>query len=205
MFGPQDRFLRWIAESNTRLPFFPLLNGGSTLVQPVYAPDVGKALMEIIRVCYYYLILYVYIFASYFKIMLKYMNYQFCNILFLLDLCQHHDQFVGKTFEFAGPAEYSYKEVAEFVADVTTVNCPLIDIPIPIAKLVGRLCNELMTPVVTEDMMHQMLENVVATSNPEVLTLADVGVEATSMDKKAFDYLYQYRPGGHFRFVQGYH
>lgn len=50
IFGPEDRFLNWIAETMARAPYFPLLNGGSTLVQPVYAVDVGKAIFRIIEV-----------------------------------------------------------------------------------------------------------------------------------------------------------
>lgn len=50
IFGPEDRFLNWMAEAKSRLPYFPLLNNGSTLVQPVYAHDVGKALHAIVEV-----------------------------------------------------------------------------------------------------------------------------------------------------------
>ena len=50
VFGAEDRFLNWIAEASTQLPFFPLINNGSALVQPVYAVDVGKALMNIVYV-----------------------------------------------------------------------------------------------------------------------------------------------------------
>lgn len=34
----------------TKLPFFPLVNTGSNLVQPVYVVDVAKAIFEIIKV-----------------------------------------------------------------------------------------------------------------------------------------------------------
>jgi uncharacterized protein YbjT (DUF2867 family) len=50
IFGPEDRFLNWMAEGMTRSPYFPLLNGGSTQVQPIYAHDVGKALMALVEV-----------------------------------------------------------------------------------------------------------------------------------------------------------
>ncbi len=53
IFGPEDRFLNLIAESFARLPFAPLVHGGSTLCQPVYSVDVGKALMQIIHVSFY--------------------------------------------------------------------------------------------------------------------------------------------------------
>ena len=47
VFGAEDRFLNWIAEGSCRMPFFPLINDGNALVQPVYCGDVGKALMNI--------------------------------------------------------------------------------------------------------------------------------------------------------------
>ena len=50
IFGPEDRFLNWIAETQSRAEMFPLLDGGNTLVQPVFANDVGKALMAIVEV-----------------------------------------------------------------------------------------------------------------------------------------------------------
>lgn len=50
IFGPEDRFLNWIAQTNHRFPFFPLLNNGQTLVQPIHSIDVGKALMAIVDV-----------------------------------------------------------------------------------------------------------------------------------------------------------
>ena len=50
VFGAEDRFLNWIGEATCRIPFFPLINDGSALVQPLYAADLGKALMNIIYV-----------------------------------------------------------------------------------------------------------------------------------------------------------
>jgi hypothetical protein len=32
------------------MPFFPLINDGNALVQPIYAADLAKAVMSIIRV-----------------------------------------------------------------------------------------------------------------------------------------------------------
>lgn len=89
VFGAEDRFLNWIAETMNRSPYFPLLNGGENVLQPVAAEDVGKALMSIL---------------------------------------EQHQTFAGKTFQLAGPAEYTYKEIAEFVGDVTTLNKSLIDV-----------------------------------------------------------------------------
>ena len=54
IFGPEDRFLNWFAVAAQYLRFYPLLYGGETLVQPVYADDVAKALMEIVWVRFYF-------------------------------------------------------------------------------------------------------------------------------------------------------
>ena len=50
--------------------------------------------------------------------------------------CQAYKDFEGKTFQLAGPAEYSYKEIIEFVSDVTAVKKPLIDLPPSLAVTV---------------------------------------------------------------------
>jgi len=166
VFGAEDRFLNWIAEACDRLPVFPLINGGTTLVQPVFSNDVGKALMTIVN---------------------------------------NHDLYRGATFQLAGPAEYSYKEVVEFVTDITTVKKPLVDVPERLALLAGSVFQELVTPVLTEDNVAQLGEDCVAVEGSSMLTLADLGIEAQSMDKMAFDYLHRFRPGGHFTQVSGYH
>ena len=50
VFGHEDRFLNWIAESYRLMPFYPLLNGGGARLRPVYAEDVGHALFTIAKV-----------------------------------------------------------------------------------------------------------------------------------------------------------
>eukprot|EP01041_Mallomonas_annulata_P010507 gene10507-21914_t len=166
LFGVEDRFLNLIAESARRMPFFPLINGGSTLLQPVYSGDVGQAIMKIIR---------------------------------------NHDKYEGKNFELTGPAEYTYKEIVEFVTDVTTVKKPLIDIPLSIAHLTGRFLEETITPILTSDLITQMQEDIIASDSTDVLRLKDLGIEATALDKQAFEYMHRFRPGGHFKLVEGYH
>lgn len=167
IFGAEDRFLNWIGESLSRLPFFPLLDGGNAVCQPVYGPDVGKALFHIVN---------------------------------------RHEEFAGKTFQLAGPAEYSTKEVVEFVSDITTLKKPLIDVPVSTAKFAGRAIEQLIAPVLTEDMVVQMTEdNVIRDNEKDWLTFSDLKMEPSSMDKVSFDFLHRFRPGGHFTIVKGYH
>lgn len=166
IFGSEDRFLNWMAEVMNRFPAFPLLNEGKTEVQPVYANDVGKALMNII-----------------------------------ID----NKKFAGQTFQLVGPAKYSYKEVAEFVMDVTTVQKPMLDVPVQAAALAGRGLQEFISPVLTEDGVAQMCEDCVEKADTDMLGFADLGMVPAPMDKVSFDFLHRFRPGGHFTTVEGYH
>jgi NADH dehydrogenase (ubiquinone) 1 alpha subcomplex subunit 9 len=166
IFGPEDRFLNSIADTNEKFPFFPLVNNGETLTQPVYAIDVGQALFNIV---------------------------------------QNHHQFKGDTFQLCGPAEYSYREIIEFVQDVSTVSKPMVAMPDSAAQFTGRFIQNLIDPILTEDAIAQMKEDCIAKEGTNMKTLADLGIEPSSMDKYAFDFLHRFRPGGHFTMVQGYH
>jgi NADH dehydrogenase (ubiquinone) 1 alpha subcomplex subunit 9 len=50
VFGHEDRFLNSTAYWARKLGYFPVLDDGRTLLQPVFASDIGKALMQIVRV-----------------------------------------------------------------------------------------------------------------------------------------------------------
>lgn len=165
VFGAEDRFLNWIAETADRLPFMPILNSGRTLVQPVHSVDIGKALMA---------------------------------------LAKDRRKFAGKTFQLVGPNEFSYKEIFEFVTDITTKKKPMIDIPTPIAAAIGKLTQELINPVWTEDFAAQLCEDVLPQEGMGYLGFEDLGITPVTMDKVAFDYLHRYRPGGHFATTEGY-
>lgn len=166
VFGSEDRFLNWIGETMWRIPAFPLLNDGNTLVQPVSSEDLGKGLMKII---------------------------------------ESHKKFEGKTFQLAGPAEYTFKEIVEFVGDITTVKKPLVNVPVQAATLAGTFTEQMISPVLTADHVAQMLEDVVEKKDTDMLTFKDLNMQPQSMDKLAFDFLHRFRPGGHFEMVKGYH
>lgn len=166
IFGPEDRFLNWIAESNVRLPILPLINNGENVLQPVYVADVAKALFELVK---------------------------------------NYETFAGKTFQLTGPAEYTYKELAEYVQDVTLIRKPLVDIPPHVAAFAGKWIEELVNPVLTSDSVIELQQSIVEKKDPNLLTLKDLEIEPSSLDRIAFDYLHRFRKGGHFTLVSGYH
>ena len=125
--------------------------------------------------------------------------------MFDVVLFQNHAAYRGKTFQLAGPAEYTYKEVVEFVSDVTTLKKPMVDVPVSLANMTGRFFEETISPLLTTDMIAQLQEDVIAKEGTEFLSLKDLNIEPVSMDKMAFDYLHRFRSGGHFTIVEGYH
>jgi NADH dehydrogenase (ubiquinone) 1 alpha subcomplex subunit 9 len=107
--------------------------------------------------------------------------------------------------QLAGPAEYSYKEVAEFVLDVTEINRKLQDIPYPVAMLGAQVLGNFINPFLTPDALRHLTEDNVAINDPKMLSISDLGIEPASMDKVAFDYLRRFRRSGHFTHVKGYY
>jgi NADH dehydrogenase (ubiquinone) 1 alpha subcomplex subunit 9 len=123
----------------------------------------------------------------------------------IMGMVNHKDDFRGQTFELAGPAEYSYREVVEFVQDVIATEKPVVDVPSKVASMVGSVVGETINPMLTADGIEQMKEDVLPSNDPDVLTFAHLGLTPEPMDKIAFDYMHRFRPGGHFTQVEGYH
>lgn len=123
----------------------------------------------------------------------------------LFNIVQNHREFKGDTFQLCGPAEYSYREIVEFVQDVSTVTKPIVAMPNGAANFAGRFLNKTINPMLTEDQVAQLNEDCLPVEGAGFKSLADLGIEPSSMDKYAFDFLHRFRPGGHFTMVQGYH
>lgn len=50
MYGHDDRFLQWFARPQRWSPLFPIIDGGSALVQPVAVQDVSQGILNIVKV-----------------------------------------------------------------------------------------------------------------------------------------------------------
>ena len=123
----------------------------------------------------------------------------------LMAIVNRHKEFKGATFELAGPAEYTFREVTEYVQDVIASEKPVVSVPTGVAALAGSLLQNVVNPILTQDGVLQMTEDVLRSGDPGVHTFADLGMKPVSMDKVAFDYMHRFRPGGHFTQVEGYH
>ncbi|ATQ44788.1 complex I NDUFA9 subunit family protein [Caulobacter mirabilis] len=108
----------------------------------------------------------------------------------------------GQTYELGGPATYSFREMMEFVLRETGRSRVLLPLPWFAAKLVGQVGDVqaavlgVIAPVLTSDQVELLrADNVVSGQAPG---LAELGVEAKTVEAIAPAYLYRYRKGGQY-------
>ncbi len=98
----------------------------------------------------------------------------------------------GKTFELGGPRVVTFREVLELVMRYTGWERPLVPMPVALASLQAAFLELLPVPPLTRDQLKMLSrENVVS---PTALTLADLGITATTMEAVLPTYLSRFRP-----------
>ena len=125
------------------------------------------------------------------------------------------EKFEGRTVDCFGPQDYSYKELAAFVYDITQQDPRIVDLPRETAKSMARGFNLMGNPILTPDMVELWSEDFIPSKTQEeydaqptktkIFTLKDLGIDAIPMEKIAFNYLHRFREGGHFSLEKGYH
>jgi NADH dehydrogenase len=100
----------------------------------------------------------------------------------------------GKTYELGGPDVVSLRKVMTIVMEQTQRQRPFVPLPFWLARVQARFLELLPNPPLTRDQVTLLQsDNVVA---EDALTLADLGIEATSFWSVLPTYLRRYRPGG---------
>ena len=176
LFGTEDKLLHFFANMAKMYRMIPLMEEGQALTQPVWVVDVAKAISRI---------------------------------------TDDPKKFEGRTFDLFGPSDYNHEELAKFVLDITELEKPLVKLPkqayMALAKALGFqelvLMNEDIAKLWGEDYLPAMTseEYKVQTGDDKILTLEDLGITATPIEKEAFNYLHRFRTAGHFGRVDGYH
>jgi nucleoside-diphosphate-sugar epimerase len=134
----------------------------------------------------------------------------------ILKVCDDPQKFSGRQIDCFGPTDYTYKELAEFVNDITERNRPIVHMPYSYFKAVAKVTQYQREPLLVPDMVEQWSEDFLPSLSPEayeaqanddsrILTMKDFGIDALPIEKEAFSYLHSYRAGGHFYRVSGYH
>ena len=114
-------------------------------------------------------------------------------------------KFESKVIECAGPKDYTYAELADFVNSITDRNRPIVPVPYAILRSMANVLQYQRDPLLTPDLVDQWSQDFLPSGNEEYLTMKDLAVEPTSIEKEAFGILQFYQVGGHFHRVEGYH
>ena len=106
----------------------------------------------------------------------------------------------GKTYELGGPAVKSFKDLLNYVLEVTMRKRVLLPLPYPVASLIGTVAGILPKPMLTADQVELLRhDNVVsAQAEAEDRTLKGLGIAARSIEGVVPSYLYRYRKAGQF-------
>ncbi|GMH62413.1 hypothetical protein TrRE_jg9754, partial [Triparma retinervis] len=121
-----------------------------------------------------------------------------------------HGKYKGCTFELEGDEDFTYKELAEFVYDITGQTPTMLPIPKSLMQMGAKIQEVLPTPAITEDQVKLWTQDYISTmekddSGSDVLGFKNLDITPTKMEKVAFSYLHQFRAGGHFIMTEGYH
>ena len=109
----------------------------------------------------------------------------------------------GATYELGGPDVADFAELMRFILATTGRSRPLVPLPFPVAKIMGRVMEMLPAPQLTSDQV-TMLErdNVVsAEAIAEGRTLAGLGITPQAYASIVPGYLYRFRKHGQFERV----
>ena len=178
LFGYEDKLLNWFATIAGAAPVVPLIDGGHALTQPVFMDDVATTICKVV---------------------------------------ENPEKYEGKTIDCFGNRDFTYKELAEFVFDVSSQFPKTLDVPKPIMKKLAQFTQFAPLPmanVLTPDMVELWASDYTAPSQEwyaaqegqdKILTMQDLGISQTPIEKVAFRYLHRYRSGGHFALADGYH
>jgi len=168
VFGPEDDFFNRFAAMAQLSPVLPLIGGGKTRFQPVYVDDVADAV---------------------------------CACLAEKAEPGVHG---GRLFELGGPDVHTFRELMEMMLKEIRRRRLLMPIPFPVATLMGYAGQTLgalpfLDPFLTVDQVRLLKrDNVVDTGNPEIGTLAHLGIVPTGLSAILPGYLYRYRKYGQF-------
>lgn len=106
----------------------------------------------------------------------------------------------GKTFEFGGPAQHTFRELLAYVLEVTGRKRLLVPVPFPVARIMGTVFGLLPSPLLTADQVELLkTDNVVSEAAiADGRILQGLGIEPEPIEAVVPGYLYRYRKAGQF-------
>jgi len=111
------------------------------------------------------------------------------------------DAKAGAIYEVGGPEVRTFKQLMEYVLEVTERPRFLISLPFPLARLQATFLQYLPKPLLTPDQVELLkTDNVVSqAAEAEGRTLAALGITPTAMEVIVPSYLWRFRKTGQFK------
>ncbi|KAF9995473.1 hypothetical protein BGZ80_004798 [Entomortierella chlamydospora] len=97
---------------------------------------------------------------------------------------------VGETFELVGDKEYTYRELLDFIKEITNLDIGDVNVPKPVASLIAKAMNLLPWQTLGADEIERMMIDDKLTG---VKTFADLEMEPTSLELTGIQYLRRFR------------
>ncbi len=102
----------------------------------------------------------------------------------------------GQSYDLGGPTVYTFRALLAYIKAQTYSKKPLLDIPLPIAKVQAAVLGVLPNPPLTSGQLAMLQsDNVCAVGSAG---LAALGITATPLEVVVPSYLARYRPRGQF-------
>jgi NADH dehydrogenase len=160
VFGPEDDFLNRFAAMARISPVLPLVGGGHTKFQPIFAGDVADAVAAVL--------------AGKAK--------------------------PGATYELGGPEVKTFRQLMEYILEVTGRKRLLVPLPFGIAALQAKFLEILPKPLLTVDQVELLKNDTIVSESAAVngRVLENLGVRGTAMETVVPAYLYRFRKAGQF-------
>jgi uncharacterized protein YbjT (DUF2867 family) len=107
----------------------------------------------------------------------------------------------GTIYELGGPEVRTFKQLMEYVLEVTGRRRLLIPLPFALARLKAMFLQLMPKPMLTTDQVELLkTDNVVSqAANSEGRTLVGLGIEPTAMESIVPSYLWRFRKTGQFK------
>ena len=102
----------------------------------------------------------------------------------------------GETYELGGPSVYTFRQLMEMILSETNRKAWLVGLPFWAASLKATFLQILPNPPLTRDQVELLKSDNVVSADAK--TLADLGIEATSVEIIVPTYLDKFRPGGRY-------
>lgn len=119
--------------------------------------------------------------------------------LFRIAITDDPEVHLAQTYDLAGPEEYTYLEVIEYVLEtIRAIEPTVANLPLGVAELAAEAVGTLPNPIIGRDRVLRFSEDNVLDPAAATKRLHDLEIPATSMEFPSFNFLWRFRTGGHF-------